>query len=103
MGLGSIVGKVMQATWLTLYKRKMSEGLSPESAILEVLNFLREREPFNALTVGEASHAAEILGQLDDPELFTQVLIAVEGSKDVQHLSDFEHLADFVAFANAKQ
>jgi hypothetical protein len=99
MFLSKLLGAVPQATWLTFYKRRKEAGASTEEAILDVINFLRRRKPFDQITSSEASEAAAVLAELPNPTCFTQVLLQVEQTKDVSHITNIDQLRAFVSFA----
>ena len=101
--LRRIFGVVSGAPWLMMYTERIREGNTAQEAILAVLNFLRRRKPFSALSEDEAKAASMILCKLPDPALFIQVCVQVEQTRDISHLSYFPSLIEFVNYCKEKQ
>lgn len=91
-----------QGPWLGAYRAAIHRGATPAQAVSDTLMTLKYREPWAQLSDSEVQAFAEVLGRLDRPECFTEVLAEVERTGDLSHVLDIEHLERFVSHMNSQ-
>jgi flagellar motor switch protein FliG len=97
MGLLSrFTNAIGKGTWLTVYRRSVSSGESPEQAIFQVLQVVQRRAPFDGLSHEQCQQAAKLLSQLPDPEFFADILLQIEHEQNADILADIEQLQQVV-------
>src|SRR6476620_2252716 len=84
------------ATPMGAYLRARDKGATVEQAIFDAIQILRYREPWAGLSDTDLSAAARILATLNDPKLFTAVVVEVEESRSLNAIRDRDTLETFV-------